>query len=440
MKKIGLFVFCFCIFVIGVFGVYTIDANASELTLIDRVYWGDITNVSNLIKNGADVNERSSNGWTPLMWAAKKGNFDILKMLLGSRAKVNLKSNKGDTALSIAAREGHEDIVSLLLEKNADFGVVNNDGKTPLQLAEEKGHRSVMKLLMKAQAKENAEMAALSPQLQTPLQTPTAQIKLPEFNRPRSLIDNIPDFNARLRENDLAVIIGIEGYQSLPKSDYSYDDAKLVKDYLKALGFKERNIELLTDERATKSGIEKTIEAWLPNRIKQDSKIFVYYSGHGAPEPKTGDAYIVPFDGDPNYLEVTGYPLKRLYDKLGKLQAAEIVVALDSCFSGAGGRSVLAKGARPLVMMTEGVVLSQNMAVLSATQGTQISTSNSEKGHGVFTYHFLKALKDGKKNIAEIYEYIKPSVEDEAKTLNVQQSPSLNPDPEKLRGRFSLRK
>ncbi|MBI5747900.1 MAG: caspase family protein, partial [Nitrospinae bacterium] len=179
---------------------------------------------------------------------------------------------------------------------------------------------------------------------------------------------------------------------------------------------------------------------WLPNKVKKDSRVIVYYSGHGAPEPKTGDAYIVPFDGDPNYLEVTGYPLKRLYDKLGKLQVAEVVVLLDSCFSGAGGRSVLAKGARPLVMMTEGVVISQNMTVLSATQGTQISTSSPEKGHGIFTYYVLKAIKDGKKNIVEIYEYIKPLVEDEAKTLNVQQSPSISPDAEKIRGRFGLRK
>ncbi|MBA3061176.1 MAG: hypothetical protein FP832_05965, partial [Nitrospirae bacterium] len=107
---------------------------------------------------------------------------------------------------------------------------------------------------------------------------------------------------------------------------------------------------------------------------------------------------------------------------------------------GAGGRSVLAKGARPLVMMTDVSVLSSNMAVLSATQGTQISTSSPEKGHGVFTYYFLKAVKDGKKTLSEIYEYIKPLVEDEAKQLNVQQSPSISPDAEKLKGRFLLRR
>ena len=91
-------------------------------------------------------------------------------------------------------------------------------------------------------------------------------------------------------------------------------------------------------------------------------------------------------------------------------------------------------------MMADVSVLSSNMAVLSATQGTQISSSSPEKGHGIFTYYFLKALKEGKKNVSEIYEYIKPLVEDEAKQLNVQQSPSISPDVEKLKGRFELRR
>jgi len=253
-------------------------------------------------------------------------------------------------------------------------------------------------------------------------------------------IRQIPSFPTIARSNDFAVIIGIETYQSLPASEYSMSDAGLMKDYLKALGFQERNIEFITNEKATKSSIEKSIEAWLPNRVKKDSRVFVYYSGHGAPDPTKGEAYIVPYDGDPNYLSFTGYALNRLYEKLGALPAAEVIVVLDSCFSGSGGRSVLAKGARPLVMMAPTGILLSNIAVLSATQGSQISTSSPDKGHGVFTYYFLKAIKDGKKDIAEIYEHISPQVEDEAKQLNIQQSPSVSPDVEKLKGKFSLRK
>lgn len=253
-------------------------------------------------------------------------------------------------------------------------------------------------------------------------------------------IHDIPDFKAKGRPYDLAVVIGIENYRGLPKSDFSKSDAGLMKDYLKAMGFQERNITLLTDEKASLSDIKKTMELWLPNKVKKESMVFIYYSGHGAPEPASGDAYIVPYDGDPNYLSVTGYPINGMYERLGKLPAAEVVVLLDSCFSGSGGRSLLAKGARPLVMVPQPSVLAAHMAVLSATQGSQISTSSPEKGHGVFTFYFLKAVRDGRKTIGEIYEYIKPLIEDEAKALNVQQSPSLSPEPEKVKGKFSVRK
>ncbi len=251
-----------------------------------------------------------------------------------------------------------------------------------------------------------------------------------------------PDFGDADRvmgDNDVAIIVGVETYQDLPASDYSASDARLVKDYIEALGVRERNIQLLLNERATQSAIKKSIETWLPNRVKQGGRVFVYYSGHGAPHPETGDAYVVPYDGDPSYLPDTGYPLQRMYDKLGALSGQEVTVVLDACFSGAGGRSVLAKGARPLVMMKVSTGLAPNLAVLAATQGTQISTSSPETRHGVLTYYFLKALRDGKKDLAEIYATITPEVEDAAKELNVSQTPSLLPESAKVRGRFRLR-
>ena len=101
--------------------------------------------------------------------------------------------------------------------------------------------------------------------------------------------------------------------------------------------------------------LTKYFEKWLPNNVENGGSVFVYYSGHGAPNPKTGDAYLVPYDGDPSFIDETGYSLKRLYATLGKLQAKEVIVALDSCFSGAGGRNVLAKGAKPLVMNLQNV-------------------------------------------------------------------------------------
>jgi hypothetical protein len=241
-------------------------------------------------------------------------------------------------------------------------------------------------------------------------------------------------------EDDAAVVIGVEKYQDIPPADFAAADARLVKEYLLALGMSERNIELLVDERATGTAMRKILQSWLPNRVKPGSRVFVYYSGHGAPEPAGGKSYLVPHDGDPNYLTATGYPLEELYAGLGRLPGAEVAVVLDSCFSGAGGRSVLAKGARPLVASAPAPSLPSKVAVLAATEGAQISTVSRERGHGLLTYHFLKALRDGGTDLASIHAAIRPRVEDEAKRENVTQTPSLLSDPRSPAVRFRLRR
>jgi uncharacterized caspase-like protein len=77
---------------------------------------------------------------------------------------------------------------------------------------------------------------------------------------------------------------------------------------------------------------EKYCEKWLSNQADKDSMVFISYSGHGAPNPETGDAYLIPYDRDPSFIEQTGYALKRLYESLKRLQAKEIIVALDAFF------------------------------------------------------------------------------------------------------------
>jgi hypothetical protein len=252
----------------------------------------------------------------------------------------------------------------------------------------------------------------------------------------QSDVDQLPAAIATPQNNSYAIVIGIESYrQKLPKADFAVSDAKLVSEYLtKVMGYPEENIVTLTNEHAALGDFVKYFEKWLPNNAENGSSVFIYYSGHGAPNPKTGDAFLVPYDGDPSFIEQTGYSLKRMYDALGKLPAKEIIVALDSCFSGAGGRSVIAKGARPLVMnLQDSMVLSKNMTVLSASSGEQISSTYDEKGHGLFTYFMLKGIKnedvvnsDGSIKMDDLFGYLKPQVERIArKQYNNEQTPQL---------------
>lgn len=261
-----------------------------------------------------------------------------------------------------------------------------------------------------------------------------------EVGGPLSDVDaTLPKFAVIPRPNDLALVIGIEKYQKLIPARHARADAEQVANYLRALGYAPRNVEVLLNERATQAAIRLALERWLPDHVRADSRVLVYYSGHGSVNPATGETYLVPHDGDPAYLLNTAYPTKMLYAKLAELNVKQVVVTLDSCFSGQGGRSVLMEGVRPAVAKIEDPVLaSRQLAVLAAAEGSQISTILKAKQHGLFTYYWLKALLDGQQDLAAIYDYVGPKVQDEAKLQNVQQAPSLRPGPEQIRGKFAL--
>jgi hypothetical protein len=246
-------------------------------------------------------------------------------------------------------------------------------------------------------------------------------------------VDAAPTVQNKKSNKNYAIVIGIENYrQKLPKADHATNDATVVTNYLvKSLGYPEENVITLTNEHATKSDLDKYLSSWLKNNVEKDSSVFIYYSGHGAPNPKNGDAYLVPYDGDPAYISDTGYSLKQLYANLAKLPAKQLVVALDSCFSGAGGKSVAAPGSRSLVRVEK--TTAQNIVVMTASADDQISSTYMDKGHGIFTYFLLKGIKEfleGDSNnrvrIADLYAYLKPKVESiSRKKFNSEQTPQL---------------
>lgn len=245
---------------------------------------------------------------------------------------------------------------------------------------------------------------------------------------PSSDVDS-PTYVAEEKADNFAVVVGIEKYSSIPDAAFAERDAEAMHKHLIALGYPERNILYLAGEQATRSAIQKYVEVWLPKNIKADSQIFFYFSGHGAPDPASKQAYLVPWDGDPKFLENTGYPIAKLYKSLGALKARKVLVALDSCFSGAGGRSVLAQGTRPLVMKIDTSLPpgSENLAILSASAGDQITGADNAQGHGLFTYYLLRTLNrtGGKASVKDAFAAMVPDVEDAARRQNRTQTPQL---------------
>ena len=256
-------------------------------------------------------------------------------------------------------------------------------------------------------------------------------------------VDDVPQSEAIPNKNRYAVVIGIERYRrDLPNVNFASHDAKVVREYLtKRLGFSEQNVVSLINDHAAKSDMEKYLEYWLPEHVDNDSTVLIYFSGHGAPNLKTNEGYILPYDGDPTYLDGTGYSLKRLYETLEKSPAKEVVVMLDSCFSGTGSRSVISKGLRPVVISVENPLLAGGKTVvLTASSGVQSSSTYNSKSHGLLTYFLLKGLQgsadqnnDGKIELSEVYTYLRPQVEIVARQeFNNEQTPQLLGSPAML--------
>lgn len=250
---------------------------------------------------------------------------------------------------------------------------------------------------------------------------------------PASDVDS-PRYRAPANPDNFALVIGVESYSDLPEARFAERDAAAVRGHLAALGYPERNIVSVLGPKATKTAFIKNLETWLPKNVKETSTVFVYFSGHGAPDPKTGRGYLMPWDGDPQFLEDSAYPLKRLYDKLGALKARGVVVALDACFSGTGGRSVLASGTRPLVTKVDvGSPTSAKIVSLTASESDQTTGTDDEQGHGLFTYYLLRGLNGeaagpaGSVTAKSLFDYLAPRVADEARRKNRDQTPQIVP-------------
>jgi uncharacterized caspase-like protein len=106
----------------------------------------------------------------------------------------------------------------------------------------------------------------------------------------------------------------------------------------KTLGVPKDHVVTQLDDRASRSDIEKQMR-WLRQNVTAGGRIYFYFSGHGAPDPTTGTSFLLPYDGDPRFLSETALPLANVLASLAQSQAKDVLAMVDSCFSGAGGRS-----------------------------------------------------------------------------------------------------
>jgi len=248
-----------------------------------------------------------------------------------------------------------------------------------------------------------------------------------------AVIEDVPDLVVDVDSNipktrmdnptAVAVVIGNRIYESndIPGVNFAWHDADIVKRYLiDTLGYHEKNIIFEKDISKTDFhvlfGDEDDPQGMLMDWVRPGiSDVFVYYSGHGAPDPNNEKAYFVPNDFNPAKISLTGYSLDLFYKNIGKLNAKSVTVVIDACFSGGlnSGENLMKNASPALVVVKNPVVKSRNGHFFTSSKEDEISSWYTENNHGLFTYFLLKGMggaadgnKDRQLTYKELHQYI----------------------------------
>jgi ankyrin repeat protein len=87
-----------------------------DLQLIDAVKTNQLARVEEALNAGADIHQQDEQGWTPLNWAAGRGNLGIVSLLLDRGADVFQMGRDQRTPYKIALAAKHIDVARRLKE------------------------------------------------------------------------------------------------------------------------------------------------------------------------------------------------------------------------------------------------------------------------------------------------------------------------------------
>jgi len=211
-----------------------------------------------------------------------------------------------------------------------------------------------------------------------------------------------------------AVIAGVADYPGTGNDlQYTDDDAIDIKNSLLLYeNWEDGNIQLLLDSEANKSGIQEAIED-MGNMASEDDVCLFFFSGHGT--NGTDIAPIDESDGLDEYICAHDANIRddELSVWLGNLPTTNVVVIVDTCFS--GGQIKVVDGFTPKVLPgTTGIVQkgdgfasditrcvgvedmddNPGCVVLAACDDDELSWEFSVLENGLFSYFVVKGLEE----------------------------------------------
>jgi hypothetical protein len=202
-----------------------------------------------------------------------------------------------------------------------------------------------------------------------------------------------------------ALIIGINDYKEWPRLRTAVKDATVIRDTLVSrYGFDKKNVILRTDKSASRVQINRDLR-YLAKSMRKNDNLFIYYAGHGQLDDFTGDGYWVPAEGalkDPSSWVANSYIKAVLSSE--KLQAKNVVVIADSCYSGSmlrGGPSLMSlDDQRYREKLVQKASLRSRQVISSG--GVEPVADGGADGHSLFAFYLINALRKNDREVIDL--------------------------------------
>lgn len=174
-------------------------AGTSDSRLIEAARTQDAKTVRMLLSQKGDVNARSSDGSTALLWLAHWNDLETADLLLRAGADANTANDFRMTPLSQACTNGSAEFVRLLLKSGANPNTAIATGETPLMTCAKTGSEDAVRILIEYGAAVNTT---------EPTQNQTALMWAAAERQPnvvRALIDSKADLKALTKQGFTAI-------------------------------------------------------------------------------------------------------------------------------------------------------------------------------------------------------------------------------------------
>lgn len=226
-----------------------------------------------------------------------------------------------------------------------------------------------------------------------------------------------------MAEARVALVIGNNTYQHVPRLEKAVSDARAVGDMLKRIGFKT-SVLLDSDQRSMNSAVNRFVEDVGGGGIG-----VIFFAGHGVQINNLNFLLPVDFEDPRNESDVAdqGISLQGVQDKLALAHAKFALLVIDACRDNPlprkPGRSLGSTRGLAQASSAEG-----QMVVFSAGANQQaLDRLNDSDRHpnGVFTREFLPWISKPGTSVREAMLQVRSAVRQRARSVNHEQFPAV---------------